>query len=310
MASQKVNETVAGREKKPTFMSTFLLPALLPLCLSVLVLYYLPSPLRPWSSSIAYPDPIFDSDTDCTIHRLSTSPPVLYIDSFLSPTEISHLLTIANPLFAPSRVFSSDEALDSRPPRLSSTCLLPSNDPVVKEVEDRIHALLVESKSFLPEHRGLDIDSFAGLENLQLVRYGEGEYFDPHYDWFDSLQREKGWRGHLYNRAASFFFYLVADCEGGETWFPKIMLDEGVDITIPVANSDGEGEKQEQILATAEEREGRPGLVFKPRAGSGVFWVNLDEQGYGDERTIHAGVPLKRGKKVGMNVWVKKSFGY
>jgi prolyl 4-hydroxylase len=28
--------------------------------------------------------------------------------------------------------------------------------------------------------------------------------------------------GRLFNRAASFFVFLRANCTGGETWFPKV----------------------------------------------------------------------------------------
>ena len=52
------------------------------------------------------------------------------------------------------------------------------------------------------------------------------------------------------------------------------------------------------------------GTTFKPRKGSGIFWVNLHESGFGDQRVRHAGLSVRQGEKVGMNIWVKRDFGW
>jgi prolyl 4-hydroxylase len=52
------------------------------------------------------------------------------------------------------------------------------------------------------------------------------------------------------------------------------------------------------------------GVSFRPKKGSGLFWVNLKPDGMGDDRLLHAGLPLKEGRKVGMNIWVKTDFGW
>lgn len=46
-------------------------------------------------------------------------------------------------------------------------------------------------------------------------------------------------------------------------------------------------------------------VTFKPVVGSVVFWKNLLPDGQGDERTLHAGLPLTSGKKVGLNIWTR-----
>jgi prolyl 4-hydroxylase len=48
------------------------------------------------------------------------------------------------------------------------------------------------------------------------------------------------------------------------------------------------------------------GVTFRPRVGNAVFWQNMREDGRGDERTIHAGLPVVSGKKVGMNIWTRQ----
>lgn len=54
------------------------------------------------------------------------------------------------------------------------------------------------------------------LEHLQVVRYGIGGYFRPHYDERISL-----WRGR-YGRDATLLIYLNDDYTGGETVFPRL----------------------------------------------------------------------------------------
>jgi prolyl 4-hydroxylase len=51
------------------------------------------------------------------------------------------------------------------------------------------------------------------------------------------------------------------------------------------------------------------GVKFKPIRGNAVFWVNLDKDGKGDRRTVHAGLPIGEGEKIGLNIWPRKYFG-
>ena len=64
------------------------------------------------------------------------------------------------------------------------------------------------------------------------------------------------------------------------------------------------GDKRDTIPPKAQ------GTTFKPKKGSGIFWVNLHESGFGDQRVRHAGLPVHEGEKVGMNIWVKRDFGW
>ena len=45
------------------------------------------------------------------------------------------------------------------------------------------------------------------------------------------------------------------------------------------------------------------GVTFKPIKGNAVFWENLGPDGRGYEQTFHAGLPVSRGSKVGLNIW-------
>lgn len=47
------------------------------------------------------------------------------------------------------------------------------------------------------------------------------------------------------------------------------------------------------------------GVIFKPLAGNAVYWENFrpDGTGRGWDETWHAGLPVKQGTKVGLNIW-------
>lgn len=225
---------------------------------------------------------------DYSTVTVSTDPLLIYIFDFLSESEIDHILAVTDKLFVPSRVYSPGSSSH----RNSSSCVLPSSDP--------FHDLVVgRSKTFLDrvieEHPTSGL-SYFDIEPLQLVRYGPSEYYHAHVDWFDTLHRDKkGWNSRLYNRGASFFIYLEDGCVGGATHFPHIVASE----------SASQVAQLEQLMTMEDD-----GVAFKPKRGNGLFWVNLEPGGFGDDRLIHAGLPLKQGRKVGMNIWVKRDFGW
>jgi cell division septation protein DedD len=45
-------------------------------------------------------------------------------------------------------------------------------------------------------------------------------------------------------------------------------------------------------------------LKVKPKPGRAVLWSNVLKDGNPDPRTIHAGLPVRRGTKYGINVWI------
>ncbi|KAG9235832.1 hypothetical protein BJ875DRAFT_541809 [Amylocarpus encephaloides] len=135
----------------------------------------------------------------------------------------------------------------------------------------------------------------------QLVRYAPGEHFDEHYDWYENLQPVPGRRGMWFNRVASFFVYLDDDSEreGGETWFPRIEVEDA---------SHDEGEDGEGKGKGKWKRHEEGGVMFTPKRGRALFWVNLMANGTGDRRVIHAGLPLTRGVKSACNIWPRRFY--
>ncbi len=256
------------------------------------------------------------------------NPLVVYLDDFLSAAELDDLLNsrygirsffsytmlivvgFSAPLFVPSQVYSPDD--EGPQHRTSHSCTLPSSHPLASIISTRALQFLENfPKSFAGSINTIPL-SYYGLENLQLVKYLPSQYYHHHMDWFDALIRddipgkgERGrGRGRFYNRVASFFVYLEDACTGGMTEFP--------DLKFHASNKSGEfwDERITFGRSTGDKTDEGAGIAFKPRKGSGVFWVNLQESGLGDDRVRHAALPVEEGTKVGMNIWVKRDFGW
>jgi prolyl 4-hydroxylase len=108
---------------------------------------------------------------------------------------------------------------------------------------------------------------YRNTEDLQVVHYLTGQRYDSHHDW--------GVSGYPESRYITLLLYLtdmVSQDAGGETAFPKAA--------------------------------GGKGLKIHPGKGSAVLFYNLLEDGNGDDLTLHAALPVKKGEKWLANFWV------
>ncbi|KAK2624958.1 hypothetical protein QTJ16_005327 [Diplocarpon rosae] len=207
------------------------------------------------------------------VHVMSKDPLVIYISNFLTTEERDHLQEITKGTFAKSAAADEDDSQRGiRIPERASV----TRDPIVRCIESR--AL---------DFQGFDIPR-SHLEPLQLVRYGVGESYHLHPDWLEptSIAPEVGG-----NRISSFFAYVAADnLTGGGTNFPILNAPfderwcEFVDCDEPWDN----------------------GVTFRPVPGNAIFWQNLLEDGSGDPATVHAGLPVTSGSKIGVNIWTRQ----
>ncbi|XP_016951495.1 prolyl 4-hydroxylase subunit alpha-1-like [Drosophila biarmipes] len=108
------------------------------------------------------------------------------------------------------------------------------------------------------------LEDFTGLssesaEPFQLINYGLGGQYEPHYDFMnDDGYGVYGWKG---NRLFTSIFYLNDVALGGGTAFPFLKL------------------------------------VVPPVKGSLLIWYNLHRSTYKDYRAKHAGCPVLKGSK-------------
>lgn len=104
------------------------------------------------------------------------------------------------------------------------------------------------------------------LEMPAMVRYQPGQEYKGHFDWF------KG------------------DAGGQREWTLLLYLNE-------LDPEDG----GETVFLAAEPSP----VMIRPRVGRAVIWRNLLPDGTVDKRTLHAGLPPKRGEKYAMNIWTR-----
>ena len=98
--------------------------------------------------------------------------------------------------------------------------------------------------------------------------------------------------------------WLDDECEGGSTRFPRLEKPVSKDWCRFI-----ECEQQEEQSRNEGETEGM-GVSFKPIRGNAVYWENMRWDGVGFEESWHAGLPVTKGTKIGLNIWSWYQEGY
>jgi prolyl 4-hydroxylase len=227
---------------------------------------------------------------------VSLDPLVIYIQSLLTPSDISSLLATADARFAPSTVVKYGRGQHTTD-RTSSSAGLPRDDAAVMCVLNR-------SREFMGT---LLRDSWDEMGPPQLVRYREDERFNIHHDWYETPQWANDGSRRQWNRVASFFAILQDNCTGGETHFPYI---SGISPPSPRGESGwaAKGPTDDGAEEPLWREHESGGLAFRPIAGNAIFWINLFPNGTGDRRTMHAGLPVEDGLKTAMNIWPRQYY--
>jgi len=108
------------------------------------------------------------------------------------------------------------------------------------------------------------------FEPFQCVSYKTGQEYRNHYDTFDAAtEAGKQQIREGGQRKYTILAYLNDDFEGGGTYFPK--LD----------------------------------LLLQPKKGRIVIFQNTDDNGRVIDHSFHAGLPVTKGWKYALNIWVR-----
>ncbi len=200
------------------------------------------------------------SEKTAKVKVLSWSPRIFLIENFLTQFECDYMISKSRPELKRSTVVSStSQEGDIHEARTSKGMFFQQNstDLILRSVEKRIAEL-----TMLPEANG---------EGIQILSYGHGEEYKPHYDYFDN-STEGG--AQCYNRGgqriATLIMYLENTEAGGETIFPK-------------AN-----------------------IKVKPVKGNAVLFYNCTPDGKEDPLTMHGGAPVAKGEKWIATKWIRK----
>jgi prolyl 4-hydroxylase len=183
-----------------------------------------------------------------------TSPTVRLLEGLVSGEEGDALIELARPRLA--RALTVDQAgrqrVDTR--RTSAGMFFRIGEtPLIERIEARLADLLG-----IPVNHG---------EGLQVLHYGPGQEYEPHYDWFDPTQPGfEAVTAHGGQRIASVVMYLNTPEAGGGTGFPHA------------------------------------GLTVTAVKGGAVYFA-YDTN---DTASLHAGLPVERGEKWIATKWLRE----
>ena len=171
---------------------------------------------------VAVPDPlphgtratVWAGDREVTVIVTLAEPRVVVFGNLLSGAECDEIIALARTRLARSEtVQTATGATEVNEARTSQGMFFDRGEhPVCKRIELRMAALLN-----WPVENG---------EGLQVLRYGPGAEYKPHYDYFDPDQAgtpailKRGGQ-----RVASLVCYLNTPALGGATVFPDVKLD-------------------------------------------------------------------------------------
>ncbi|NXO90080.1 P4HA3 hydroxylase, partial [Certhia brachydactyla] len=178
----------------------------------------------------------------------------LYHD-FITDAEAEIIKGLAGPWLQRSVVASGEKQQKAEYRISKSAWLKDTADPVVRALERRIAAVT-----------GLDLRP-PYAEYLQVVNYGLGGHYEPHFDHATSTKSPL-YRMKSGNRIATVMIYLSAVEAGGSTAFIY------ANFSVPVVKN------------------------------AALFWWNLRRNGNGDGDTLHAGCPVLAGDKWVANKWI------
>ncbi|NXH71939.1 P4HA3 hydroxylase, partial [Hydrobates tethys] len=178
----------------------------------------------------------------------------LYHD-FISDAEAETIKGLAGPWLQRSVVASGEKQQKAEYRISKSAWLKDTADPVVRALEQRIAAVT-----------GLDLRP-PYAEYLQVVNYGLGGHYEPHFDHATS-RKSPLYRMKSGNRIATVMIYLSTVEAGGSTAFIY------ANFSVPVVKN------------------------------AALFWWNLRRNGDGDGDTLHAGCPVLAGDKWVANKWI------
>ena len=168
----------------------------------------------------------------------------------MSAAEAAHVIQIGEPNMHRSLAGGRTESI-----RTSSTGMLPSDDAVVRAITERASLL-----TGYP---------YENIEPLQLVRYTDGQRYEPHFDYGEACDFEENLsHGH---RHVTMLVYLnsVPERHGGHTSFPKL------------------------------------NLRLQPLAHAAIVFNDCLPNGEEDPRTLHGGTPPTNHTKIAINIWIR-----
>ncbi|XP_049867834.1 prolyl 4-hydroxylase subunit alpha-1 isoform X2 [Pectinophora gossypiella] len=180
-------------------------------------------------------------------------PDVYVFYDVISDSEIEYIQELAKPRFKRAVVHD---------PKTGE--LVPAHYRISKSawLRDEESSVIARVSQRVSDFTGLNMIS---AEELQVVNYGIGGHYEPHYDF---ARQENAFTRFNGNRIATVLFYMSEVAQGGATVFTEL------------------------------------GLSVFPIKNAALYWMNLHPSGEGDLSTRHAACPVLRGSKWVSNKWI------
>lgn len=223
------------------------------------------SALPPFPDTLPLPGQGLHSGPHCIdlgghrVERLLTldEPPLVVLGNLFSTGECAALIDAARPRMARSLTVQQHTGGEEHNAHRTSDGMFfrRGETPLIQRMEERLARLL-----------GWPVEN---CEGLQVLRYGPGAEYRPHYDYFDPAEPGSSTllqRGG--QRLATLLIYLNTPDEGGATTFPDLRL------------------------------------TVAPLRGNAVFFRY--DQPHPASRTLHGGAPVIAGEKWVATQWLRE----
>ncbi|KAL9189532.1 hypothetical protein ACHAXT_009207 [Thalassiosira profunda] len=217
-----------------------------------------------------------------TLKVLSCAPRAFEIPNFLSQTEVDHIMYLTTGMklhrstTAGDGGRADDERDSTKDTRTSlNTWVYREKDMIIDSIYRRAADLLRIDEALLrprsPDEQPQLKNKKSLAEALQLVHYDIGQEYTAHHDfgYADFSRKDQP------ARFATLLLYLNEGMIGGETEFPRWVNAEG-----------------------------REGLKVEPTVGKAVLFYSQLPDGNLDDLSHHAALPVTKGEKWLMNLWV------
>ncbi|KAF6262892.1 hypothetical protein COO60DRAFT_1493280 [Scenedesmus sp. NREL 46B-D3] len=208
---------------------------------------------------------------------IAWAPRAFHIKQLLNDEECEHIKRISRDQLTASDVVNTQTGKSERSSVRTSTGTFFDKDfdEVVSAVEERV-ALV----TMLPK---------ANQEGLQVLKYVDGQKYEPHNDYFHDAYNKRPENGG--QRVVTVLMYLATPEEGGETVFPNV--DESLRVS-------GQGWSDCA----------KQGLAHKPVKGDALMFYSLLPDGTEDPHSLHGSCPTTKGEKWSATLWIHvEAFG-
>lgn len=201
--------------------------------------------------------------------NLSWSPRLFYLKGLLTDEECEYIKEKAKEHMTKSAVVDNDtgKSKDSEVRTSTGTFFQKGLDPIISKIEKRIAQV-----TMVPVEN---------QEGLQILRYVDGQKYEPHFDYFHDQQNARPENGG--QRLLTVLMYLTTPEKGGETVFPN-------------------GDRK--VSGPEWSQCAQKGLAVKPFKGDAVMFYSLKPDGSLDSTSLHGSCPTEAGEKWSATKWI------